>query len=211
MPMEKRRLQQWAGPLYVRNRADAVASIDLFVVPTISFRLLYGFLALRHSRREILWLGLTAHPSAEWICPSTNRSLRLVRTATNLALKEAPIPRDVQRAGPVPSLPILGGLHHRHVRVCVFDKFPTGGRSRATTKNAATKPAKDPTQVRSLENWLAAVAKAFYPTHPPHRQIHRRRMGANGFQSVNTYQRRTTWHTCSSQHRRCCRSWCKRP
>jgi len=49
------------------NHADAVASIDLFVVPTISFRLLYGFLVVRHSRREILWLGVTAHPSTEWI------------------------------------------------------------------------------------------------------------------------------------------------
>ena len=38
--------------------------MDLFVVPTILFRLLYGFLVLRHSRREILWLGVTAHPSA---------------------------------------------------------------------------------------------------------------------------------------------------
>ena len=41
--------------------------MDLFVVPTISFRLLYGFLVLRHSRREILWLGVTAHPSAQWV------------------------------------------------------------------------------------------------------------------------------------------------
>ena len=41
--------------------------MDLFVVPTISFRLLYGFLVLRQSRREILWLGVTAHPSAQWI------------------------------------------------------------------------------------------------------------------------------------------------
>ena len=41
--------------------------MDLFVVPTISFLLLYGFLVLRHSRREILWLGVTAHPSAQWI------------------------------------------------------------------------------------------------------------------------------------------------
>jgi hypothetical protein len=36
----------------------------------------------------------------------------------HLALKkDAPIPRDVQRAGCVLSLPILGGLHHRYVRV----------------------------------------------------------------------------------------------
>jgi len=32
-----------------------------------SFRLLYGLLILRHGRRRILWLGVTAHPTAEWI------------------------------------------------------------------------------------------------------------------------------------------------
>jgi transposase InsO family protein len=52
---------------FLRNHADGIASIDLFVVPTISFRLLYAFLILRHGRRQILWLGVTAHPTAEWI------------------------------------------------------------------------------------------------------------------------------------------------
>ena len=33
----------------------------------LSFRLLYGFLILAHRRRKILWLGVTAHPSAECI------------------------------------------------------------------------------------------------------------------------------------------------
>src|ERR1700752_3704694 len=41
--------------------------MDLFVVPTISFRLLYGLVILDHGRRQILWLGVTAHPTAEWI------------------------------------------------------------------------------------------------------------------------------------------------
>ena len=49
------------------SNASGIASIDLSVVPTISFRLLYGLLVLRHDRRRILWLGVTAHPSAEWI------------------------------------------------------------------------------------------------------------------------------------------------
>ena len=39
----------------------------MFVVPTISFGLLYGLLILRQSRRELLWLGVTAHPNAEWL------------------------------------------------------------------------------------------------------------------------------------------------
>jgi Integrase core domain len=41
--------------------------MDLFVVPTLSFRLLYGFLVLRHRHRRIMWLGVTANPTAEWI------------------------------------------------------------------------------------------------------------------------------------------------
>jgi transposase InsO family protein len=41
--------------------------MDLFVVPTISFRLLHGLLIMGHGRRQILWFGVTAHPTAEWI------------------------------------------------------------------------------------------------------------------------------------------------
>ena len=52
---------------FLVNHADGIASMDLFVVPTLSFRLLYGFLILLHGRRELLWLGVTAHPTAEWI------------------------------------------------------------------------------------------------------------------------------------------------
>jgi hypothetical protein len=52
---------------FLRNHANGIASMDLFVVPTISFRLLYGFLILQHSHRELLWLGVTARPSAYWI------------------------------------------------------------------------------------------------------------------------------------------------
>jgi transposase InsO family protein len=52
---------------FLHNHADGIASMDLFVVPTISFRLLYGLLILQHDRRQILWLGVTAHPTAEWI------------------------------------------------------------------------------------------------------------------------------------------------
>jgi transposase InsO family protein len=52
---------------FLRNHADGIASMDLFVVPTISFRLLYGLLILQHDRRQTLWLGVTSHPTAEWV------------------------------------------------------------------------------------------------------------------------------------------------
>jgi hypothetical protein len=46
---------------FLRNHADGIAAMDLFVVPTISFRLLYGLLIMGHGRRQILWLGVTVH------------------------------------------------------------------------------------------------------------------------------------------------------
>ncbi len=52
---------------FLRNHAAGIVAMDLFVVPTISFRLLYGLLIMGHDRRQILWLAATAHPTAEWI------------------------------------------------------------------------------------------------------------------------------------------------
>jgi len=63
----RRRPPSQGWKTFLRNHADGIASMDPFVVPTISFRLLYGLLILAHGRRKILWLGVTAHPSAEWI------------------------------------------------------------------------------------------------------------------------------------------------
>jgi hypothetical protein len=52
---------------FLHSHADGIAAMDLFVVPTISFRLLYGLLIMGHGRRQILWFGVTANPTAEWI------------------------------------------------------------------------------------------------------------------------------------------------
>ena len=49
---------------FLRNHADGIATIDLFVVPTISFRLLYGLLIMGHGRRQVIWFGVTTHPTA---------------------------------------------------------------------------------------------------------------------------------------------------
>jgi hypothetical protein len=64
--------QGWSTFLF--NHADGIASMDLFVVPTLSFRLLDGLLVLRHCRRRIMWLGVTANPTAEWIARQLTES-----------------------------------------------------------------------------------------------------------------------------------------
>jgi len=60
---------------FISNHAEGIAALDLFVVPTISFRLLFGLLILRHDRREILWLGVTTHPTAEWIAQQVTEAI----------------------------------------------------------------------------------------------------------------------------------------
>ena len=57
--------QSWKT--FLRNHAAGIAAMDLLVVPTIGFRLLYGFVILHHHRRRILTVAVTSHPTAEWI------------------------------------------------------------------------------------------------------------------------------------------------
>ena len=52
---------------FLRNHAPDIAAMDLFVVPTIGFDLLYAFVIIRLSRRELIWINVTAHLTAEWI------------------------------------------------------------------------------------------------------------------------------------------------
>jgi hypothetical protein len=71
----------WSSDVCSSDLADGIASMDLFVVPTISFRLLYGFLILLHARRQLLWLGVTAHPTAEWVAQQFTESFALAECA----------------------------------------------------------------------------------------------------------------------------------
>ena len=52
---------------FLRNHAPDIAAMDLFVVPTISFALLYALVIVRLDRRDLVWTNVTANPTAEWI------------------------------------------------------------------------------------------------------------------------------------------------
>jgi transposase InsO family protein len=194
-------IKRWVPPSqgwrsFLRNHAPDIAAMDLFVVPTIGFRLLYAFVIIRVDRRELVWINVTQNPTAEWIARQLTEAfpwdeapgylvrdhdriygdvvLRRIRTMgirdkpiapaspwqngfaerligsirrecvdhiviwgeghlrrilrayaryynnirTHRSLdKDAPAFRSVQRIGTITSYPILGGLHHRYVRV----------------------------------------------------------------------------------------------
>src|SRR6516225_6577529 len=52
---------------FLRNHADAIAAIDLCLVPTLTFECLFAFLVVSHGRRQLLWFAVTKHPTAEWL------------------------------------------------------------------------------------------------------------------------------------------------
>src|ERR1022692_1563554 len=52
---------------FLRNHAPDIAAMDLFVVPTIGFDLLYALIIVRLDRRDLVWINVTRHPTAEWI------------------------------------------------------------------------------------------------------------------------------------------------
>jgi transposase InsO family protein len=57
--------QNWKT--FLQNKAEAIAAIDMCVVPTLTFDLLFAFLVLGHGRRQLLWFEVTRHPTAEWL------------------------------------------------------------------------------------------------------------------------------------------------
>jgi len=57
--------QEWRT--FLRNHAPDIVAMDLFVVPTIGFKLLYGFVIIRLDRRDVIWIGVTTNPTAEWV------------------------------------------------------------------------------------------------------------------------------------------------
>ena len=52
---------------FLHNHAPDIAAMDLFVVPTIGFDMLYGFVIVRLDRRDLVWINVTRSPTAEWV------------------------------------------------------------------------------------------------------------------------------------------------
>src|SRR6202045_2288905 len=52
---------------FLHNHAPDIAGMDLFVLPTIGFDLLYAYIIVRLDRRELVCFNVMAHPTDEWV------------------------------------------------------------------------------------------------------------------------------------------------
>lgn len=57
--------QDWKT--FLHNHAGGIAAMDLFVVPSVGFRLLYGLVIVHVARRILVWTAVTTNPTAEWM------------------------------------------------------------------------------------------------------------------------------------------------
>jgi putative transposase len=64
-PDTRRRRQSWMT--FLKNCINGIAAMDFFVVPTITFKLLYVFFIVDHGRRKIIHVNVTRHPTAQWV------------------------------------------------------------------------------------------------------------------------------------------------
>jgi putative transposase len=67
-----RRLRRRGDPgkrwlAFLANHREAIAAIDFFAVPTLTFKLLYCFFVIEHGRRRILHFNITSHPTSDWV------------------------------------------------------------------------------------------------------------------------------------------------
>jgi hypothetical protein len=93
--------------------------MDLLVVPTIGFNLLYAFVMVRLARRDLVWINVTAHPTAEWIAqqiteafPWNEASCYLIRDRDAVY---GPVVRRRLRAMGIRDKPISAGSPGRTV------------------------------------------------------------------------------------------------
>ena len=66
--------QTWKS--FLRNHANEIVAIDFFVVPTVTFNILYGFVVLLHNRRQVVHFNATP---IRLRCGPHNRSLKPFR------------------------------------------------------------------------------------------------------------------------------------
>ena len=63
-PRDPDRAKRWLA--FLRNHREAIAAMDFFTVPTITFGVLYCFFIISHDRRRILHVNVTKHPTSGW-------------------------------------------------------------------------------------------------------------------------------------------------
>jgi hypothetical protein len=70
-PKDPQPAKRWLA--FLRNHREAIAAMDFFTVPTLTFGVLYCFFIIGHDRRRILHFNVTRHPTSPGSCSSCEK------------------------------------------------------------------------------------------------------------------------------------------
>jgi len=65
VPRRPEPAERWLA--FLRNHREAIAAMDFFTLPTLTFKVLYCFFLISHDRRRVLHFNVTRHPTSSWI------------------------------------------------------------------------------------------------------------------------------------------------
>jgi putative transposase len=64
-PRNSEPAKRWAA--FLSNHREAIAAMGFFMVPTLTFGVLYGFFVIAHGRHQVLHFNVTRHPTGAWV------------------------------------------------------------------------------------------------------------------------------------------------
>jgi transposase InsO family protein len=99
---------------FLHNHAPDIGAVDMFVVPTIGFKLLYAIVIMRLDRRRLVWTNVTTNPTAEWIARQITEAFPWDQAPRYLL-------RDRDRS--------YGAIVHKRIRAMGIRDRPTAPRS----------------------------------------------------------------------------------
>jgi putative transposase len=79
--------RRWAA--FLNNHREALAAMDFFSVPTLTFGMLHCLFVIAHDRRRVLHLGITRHPTSAWVTQQLREAFPYNPTAKHLIFDRA--------------------------------------------------------------------------------------------------------------------------
>ena len=140
---------------FLQNHAAAIAAIDMCVVPTLTFDLLFAFLVLGHGRRQLLWVEVTRHPTAEWLA-------RQITEAFPWTSAPAYLVRDNEGAYGHVFTSRLRACRHLHERLGRFWRARVEIDARSQWGANSDQSKSEPTQAKTAHQcWLSGVKRTW--------------------------------------------------
>ena len=72
-PRDPEPAKRWLA--FLPNHREAIAAMDFFTVPTVTFSVLYCYFVISHDRRRILHFNITKHPTSLWVVQQLREAL----------------------------------------------------------------------------------------------------------------------------------------